>query len=162
VRHSNPFRKHLVVLAGILLATLLVIGPLAPTTEAAVSGCRADPLVLLSDGTILDVSVDIGTNVANVTEIRYVIHGPIGVKLVAALSTPTLGFAGRETFTYYGDARPGEYVTETQVRTSYDNVAVTAYTTFAKATLGYNDLLSLQYKPISGFNNQILYVLLRR
>jgi hypothetical protein len=162
VRQSKLFRKPLIVLAGIVLTTLLVIGPSAPTTEAAVSGCRADPLILLSDGTILDVSVNIGTNVANVTEILYVIHGPSGVKLVAALSTPTLGFAGRETFAYYSDALPGQYITETRVQTSYNNVGVTAYTTFAKATLGFSDLLTLQYKPVSGFNDQILRALLKR
>jgi hypothetical protein len=46
------------------------------------------------------VTADIGTDVSNVREIHYVIHGPRGVKLVAAVSTPTLGFDGKETFAY--------------------------------------------------------------
>lgn len=161
---TNIRHDHKLLLSGVgfLLLLLTALLPFSPTAEAAVAGCRADPVIVLSDGTILDLSVDIGTNVANVAEIHYTVHGPSGVRLLAAIRTPTLGFAGRETFTYYADAQSGQYVTETLVRTTYDQVAVTSYTTFASATLGYSDLLSLQYKPISGFNNQILRALLRR
>jgi hypothetical protein len=153
---------HIITLAGLLLVGFAFGGPLQ-TAEAAVSGCRADPIVILSDGTILDVTADIGTSVANVKEIHYVIHGPPGVQLVASISTPTLGFMGKETFKYYDDAPAKQYITDTVVQTTYDNVGVTAHTTFAKATIGLRDpLLALQYKPIVGFNNQILRAWLSR
>jgi len=154
--------KHLITLAGLLLVGLAFGGPLSQTTEAAISGCRADPIVMLSDGTVLDVTADIGTSVSNVTEIHYVVHGPQGVRLIASISTPTLGFTGKETFTYYDDALAKQYITETLVRTTRDKVSVTALTTFAKATIGLQDLLSLQYEPITGFNNQILRAWLKR
>jgi hypothetical protein len=154
--------KHLFMLVGFLLLGLAMSEAFAPISEAAVGGCRSDPIVVLSDGTILDVSADIGTAVSNVREIHYVVHGPSGVKLVAAISTPTLGFQGKESFTYYADAAPNQYITETLVQTTYNQVSVTAHTTFANVTLGLNDLLTLQYKPINGFNNQILRAFLRR
>jgi hypothetical protein len=100
--------------------------------------------------------------VAYVREIHYVVHGPRGVKLISAISTPTLGFKGKETFTYYDDAAPRQYLTETLVQTSYNQVDVTAHTTFANVTLNLNSLLTLQYTPVNGFNNQILRVLLKR
>lgn len=154
--------KHLITLACLLLAGLVMSDSFAPSAEAAVGGCRSDPIVILSDGTILDVSAEIGTAVSNVREIHYVVHGPRGVKLVSAISTPTLGFKGKETFTYYDDAAPKQYITETLVQTTYNQVSVTAHTTFVNVTLSLSAPLTLQYRPINGFNNQILRMLLMR
>jgi hypothetical protein len=154
--------KHLFTLVCLLLAALAVSGPFAPSANAAVGGCRSDPIVILSDGTVLDVTADIGTDVAHVREIHYVVHGPRGVKLISAISTPTLGFKGKETFTYYDDAAPRQYLTETLVQTTYNRVGVTAHTTFANVTTNLNSPLALQYTPVNGFNNQILRVLLKR
>lgn len=144
-----------------ILLWFALSNPFAPTAEAAVSGCRADPVVVLSDGTILDVTAEINTSVTNVREIHYIVHGPRGVKLVTAISTPTIGFTGKETFTYYDDAAPRQYVTETIVRTANDRVSVIAYTTFAKATVGWSTAVTLQYKPIYGYNNQLLRAVLK-
>ena len=160
-RQRSPI-KHLITLICLLLAGLAMSESLAPAVEAAAAGCRSDPVVTLSDGTILDVTATIKTDVSNVREIHYVVHGPRGVKLVAAISTPTLGFKGKESFTYYDDAAPKRYITETLVQTSYDQVSVTAQTTFLNVTISLSDLLTLQYKPISGFNNQILRAFLKR
>ena len=160
-RRRSPI-KHLITLVGFLLVGLALSESFAPISEAAVGGCRADPIVILSDGTILDVSAKIDTDVSNVLEIHYVVHGPHGVQLVAALSTPTLGFEGKESFTYYDDAAPKRYITETLVQTSYDQVSVTAQTTFLNVTISLSNLLTLQYKPINGFNNQILRASLYR
>ena len=44
----------------------------------------------------------------------------------------------------------------------YDQVSVTAHTTFANVTISLSGLLTLQYKPVNGFNNQILRMLLKR
>lgn len=162
MQHRRSSLTHLATFAGLLLLGLTFAAPLSPTTEAAVSGCRTDPIVILSDGTILDVTAEIGTSVTNIREIHYVIHGPRGVQLIAAISTPTLGFTGKETFSYYDDAPSRQYITDTVVQTTYDNVVVTAHTTFAKATIGSQNPLSLQYKPIVGFNNQVLRAWLQR
>jgi hypothetical protein len=152
----------LITLLCLLLVGFAIGEPFAPISEAAAGGCRADPIVILSDGTVLDVTADIATAVSNLREIHYVIHGPRGVELVAAISTPTLGFKGKETFTYYADAAPKQYITETLVHTTYNPVGVTAHTTFVNIALNLNSPLSLQYEPVHGFNNQILRTLLNR
>ncbi len=160
-RRRSPI-KHLITLVCLLLVGLAMSEPLAPISEAAAAGCRSDPIVILSDGTILDVTADIGTDISNVQEIHYVVHGPYGVQMVSVLSTPTIGFRGKETFGYYDDAAPNQYITETLIQTTYNQVNVTAHTTFANVSLDLNALLSLQYRPIKGFNNQILRTLLKR
>src|SRR5215216_4153980 len=53
--------KQLITLICLLLAGITLSAPFASSTEAAAGGCRADPIVVLSDGTILDVTADIGT-----------------------------------------------------------------------------------------------------
>jgi len=160
-RQRSPI-KHLITLICLLLAGLAMSESLAPAAEAAAAGCRSDPVVTLSDGTILDVTATIKTDVSNVREIHYVVHGPRGVKLVAAISTPTLGFKGKESFTYYDDAAPKQYITETLVQTTYNQVGVTAQTTFVNVSISLSGLLKLQYTPVTGFNNQILRVVLTR
>jgi hypothetical protein len=81
---------------------------------------------------------------------------------VAAISTPTLGFTGKETFTYYDDAAPRQYITETLVQTTYNWVNVTSHTTFVNVSLDLSAPLTLQYRPVHGFNNQILRMSLKR
>ena len=162
VYRRSSLIKHLTMLVSVLLVALTTSEPLAPAAEAAAAGCRADPVVILSDGTILDVIANVNADVSNVREIHYVVHGPRGVKLVAAISTPTLGFEGKESFIYYDDAEPKQYITETLVQTTYNQLSVTAHTTFVNVTLSLSDPLTLQYGPINGFNNQILRMLLKR
>lgn len=162
MRFRHPRLKRALILVSVLFVVMMSASQ-APVANAALIACRADPVFTLSDGTILDLSVDIGTAVANVREIHYVVHGPRGVGLLIALRTPTLGFAGKETVTYYGDALPNQYITDTLVRTTTTNVSVTSYTTFVGNRLGSSlALLSLQYEPIRGFNDQNLIATLTK
>jgi hypothetical protein len=149
-------------LAVISLLLAVLIGS-APAANAAFSGCRADPVFVLSDGTVLDVQVSIQTNVANVAEIHYVVHGPRGTRLVTAIATPTLGFKGLETITYIADGAANQYVTDTQVvlKPSFATVGATSYTLFAGTNLNLFQilklqLLNLQYRPVTGLTGQHL------
>ena len=149
------------------LAVLASIGLLglwpAPAANAALAGCRADPLFLLSDGTILDVSVAIETDVTNVDLIQYVVHGPRGVRLVAAISTPTIGFEGLERVQYVGDQARNQFVTDTLVQTSRDAVPVAAQTVFAGYNLGLLSLrLRAQLQVVNGYDDQHLIVRLSK
>jgi hypothetical protein len=159
---KGRFAGRWLLLASLLLA---LVGALArtPAAHAAFSSCRADPIFILSDGTILDVQVGIATSVSNVDEIHYVVHGPKGVKLIAALATPTLGFDGLETVTYVADQAANKYVTDTLVRTAVSNVETTSYTTFAgNGLLSLNLRLSLQYHEIEGWAGQHLVAYLTK
>ena len=151
------------LLAALALAAVFGLAH-APAAQAAFSSCRADPLFLLSDGTILDVQVGISTDVKNVDEIHYVVHGPKGVKLVTALATPTLGFEGLETVTYIDDGASNKYSTDTVVYTAGGTVATSSYTTFAGLNLNLLSLklLSAQYKVIQGWSGQHLVAYLSK
>lgn len=158
---ATPALRRIPLVAIVALVVLLS-ALCAQPAAAALKGCRADPVVVLSDGTVLDIQAEIGTDVANVTEINYRLHGPRGVYVVSVISTPTPGFKGKETFTYVADAQPHEYITEVLVRTSDSRVPVTAYTTFgANSLIDGGDLLNAQLRIIKGFNDQVLRAVLK-
>src|SRR5713101_10058586 len=85
-----------IIALSVMLAGLALTASLAPVAQASLDGCRADPVIYLSDGTALDVSADIGTSVSNVTAITYFVHVPPGLHMILYLATPTLGFKGKE------------------------------------------------------------------
>ena len=108
--------------AGIL-AILLGVG--IPRRAAAASGCRSDPIVILSDGIVLDVNAMIADAPSDVKHIRYVLHVPDGATVIRAISTGgAVGY--KETFQVKFDSALGVYTTEVQVNTGVHNVAVTA------------------------------------
>lgn len=162
MRYRMPVFTRMFIVVSVALAGIAASSSLAPVAQATIFGCRTDPVIILSDGTVLDVTVAIDTDVSNVQEIRYTVHGPRNVQLVAAISTPTLGFAGKETFTYYADAEPYQYITETLVRTIPDRIGVTSYTTFGKVELVHYTSVEVQYRPVTGFNDQVLRAVLTR
>lgn len=129
-----------VFLTGILLA-------MAPTANAAADSCRDDPILILSDGSTVHVTVDIATVARNVKTISYSVHAPAGVKLVRVVYPTFPHFLGREQFAFNDDAQPGEYRTDTVVYTRAKEVSVRA-----------TSLLSTSSKPISviGANSQHL------
>jgi hypothetical protein len=147
--------RRVLFIASILFSLLALNAPLTLPTEAALDGCRSDPAIYLSDGTTLDLSVDIGTDVSNVTKIAYVVHVPAGLQVRLYAATPTLGFEGKETFSVINDAPSGVYKTDTLVKTTTDDVGVTAYTTLVGVSV-FNLDLSIQSEPASGFNGQHL------
>ena len=158
---SNSLVRPL--LAACLLLAVIFGASRAPAASAALGGCRSDPVFVLSDGTILDVTVEIGTAVSNVTEINYVVHGPKGVTLVTALSTPTIGFQGLERVSYVADGAANQYITDTVVQTSLSNVSTTARTVFAgNGLLALQLTLSAQFRAVQGVSGQHLISILNK
>jgi hypothetical protein len=109
-----------------LLAAGLLAGLLpAPAAHAAIGGCRSDPIVLLSNGDILDLSANIDDSATDVQQVTYTLHGPAGSSVIGVI--PTSGVLGpKETFQYTADAAAGSYGVETMVSTLTPNVGVTA------------------------------------
>lgn len=107
------------------LASALLLSGLAPSSgSAAEVRCKSDPTVLLSDGTAIDLTADIGVPLWNVTSVEWVIHVPAGQRVVAVITTPNWP-STKEKFTIYADAKPGCVTTTTRVctTTSTDVVA---------------------------------------
>jgi hypothetical protein len=61
----------------------------AVSTEASLLRCKSDPVVLLSDGTEVDLSADIDTLPWNVTNVYYTLHVPEGLNTLLVIRTPT-------------------------------------------------------------------------
>ncbi len=124
---QQPRRRAL--LGAALGAALLAGGPLTAAHPAhAAYGCRADPLVHLTNGTIIDVSAFIAADASAIQGITYVLHGPKDTTF-STVTWPTWDqFTAIETFQYIADQDPGLYRTDTLVRTGIAAPAsVTAY-----------------------------------
>ena len=135
-------RRGAVVLVA--LATLLI----ASSAWAAALRCRSDPTILLSDGTVIDVSADIGTGIWNVTSVSYTVQIPIGLVAVAVIRTPDWPTT-KEFFAISSDSCPGVFGATTVVRTASNPVEVTA-------TELVTTLLSVGSASTSGKNGQKL------
>lgn len=141
----------------VLLAVVGGIALSAVTAQRAWAGwasCRSDPVVVLSNGMVLDLSAGISTFPWNVERVDYVLHVPEGVGLVASVATPAW-LTSKETFTFYADGAPGEYHTETTVYTNQSNTAVSAETILLSA-LG----VQLDLSSVPGTAGQTLHTYL--
>ena len=144
--------KTLTILGRTLLlaAALFVSAGLSGNVRTADAGfdtCRGDPVVTLSDGTVMDVSVAIGTAASNVRYVWYTIHTPQGVAVTSVTYTPLLDFQGKEGLMQVQDMRPGIYGTDATVWTTTKGVSVSQTTTGL-----------VRYDTISGYSGDILRV----
>jgi len=110
--------------AALLSAGLLISPLLAPHAQAIIAGCGGDPVVVLSDGTTLDLNATADTDASTVRQIAYTLHAPAGTWIVSVTS---LGV--RETLSFRADNQPHTYDTLTRVEASTQDAAVTTTTT---------------------------------
>lgn len=108
-------------LALLLVAWLAAVSP----AHAIEIGCRSDPLIILSNGAIIDLSADIAAVPWEVEEVVYVLHAPVGTSVVAVIPTPSWPTT-IERFYFYADNPPGQYTSTTTVYTEDEGVDVTA------------------------------------
>lgn len=106
----------------VLLITGMSVWPAYPDMMR----CRSDPAVLLSDGTILDLSADFDGMLWDLTSVEYTIHIPKGTKALAVVPTPNWP-AAIEKITVLSDSPASVYDTTTIVRTRTATSRVTAY-----------------------------------
>jgi len=122
-----------------LVSTLFLL----PTgsASAALVRCRTDPIFLLSNGDVVNVTVDITTDSANIRNIHYVLYVPAGVT-VKKVAYTALNLRLYETYQVVQDS-PVRYTTRTIVTTrSLIRVPVLSMTrlngVFAKYASGYS------------------------
>lgn len=137
-----------------LVFLLGLISPASPATQNAqarlLAECRADPLVVLSDGTILDISADVGAFLWEVEEVHYVLHIPAGLEVVVALSTPNWPTT-IEKFTVHADNPADTFTSTTTVITRRGNTPVTA-----------NFLVNTTYRTLGGVSGEGLTIEIRK
>lgn len=117
--------RRTVLCTAVLTAGLLAAPLAAPSAHAAVA-CRADPVVTLSNGMTLDLSLSINDTLSDVQHIAYTLHGPLGTSLTS-VSFPD-GTGAISTVTYVADDTLGNYDGDTIVTTG-TKVSMTAYLT---------------------------------
>ena len=133
-----------------LVATLAALFAMTAPAYAAASVCRTDPIVILTDGTIIDISASIDSPLFTLQHVTYTLHAPVGSRVLLVLRTPNLPRT-TESFEFYADGPPDQIQTDTLVTTSTSNVGVTA-----------TMLVGLRMQSISGEANEHLVVQLSR
>jgi hypothetical protein len=126
-----------------LLACLL---PAPHVAQASIGHCGSDPIVLLSDGTEIDMDVAIDDVSSDVLQVTYTLHAPVGTHVIATIAG-SLG--ARESWAVLADNAPKTYDTVTLVSTNTSGVQVQATT----QALG---LVGLAVKTASGVDDQSL------
>ena len=113
---------------GALLCAALLAGTvLVPSARADLVACRSDPVVILSNGVTVDLTATINDTAADVQQVAYTLHAPMGTSIVSVLYTS--GVLGpKEVLRFVADSTAGVYRSLTHVRTGSHGVAVAAQT----------------------------------
>jgi hypothetical protein len=112
--------------AILIFLAITVGGGWGPQSALALSsGCRSDPIVILSNGATIDMSVALGTSVSNVDHVVYTLHVPPGLRVLAVVNTGLLD-GTRSRVDTVNDAAPDHYWTETTAYTRVADVEVSA------------------------------------
>lgn len=139
---------------GLAAAALAACSTSAHPAFAKVSVCRSDPMFMLSNGYKLTVIDMIGTHVADVRSINYIIHIPAGTTITRAVYTGG-AFLNKETSTVIADNPANTYDADSIVTTHSANVPVTEFAGIQ------SQLDTFTYRATglaSGFSGQDLHV----
>jgi len=120
------FHSRHVRLGASVLAAVLLTGLVAPhMAHAQVSGCMADPVVSMSNGTQLDLFASIDDSSQDVQQVTFNVTVPRGVQEIAY--TPGL-LGPKQVVNVYPGGSPHSYITRTLVTTQTSRAHVTATT----------------------------------
>lgn len=107
--------------AALLVAASLVSPLFAPQAHAIIGGCRGDPVVTLSNGTVVDLTTTVDDTLSDVRQIAYTLHVPPGVFAVAVVS-----LGPEETLQVVDDNPAQTYDDDTWVDTATTGVSARA------------------------------------
>lgn len=147
VLNAGPrYRKALLLtFATALLPTgLATMG--TGSALAALGPCRSDPVVVLSNLKVMDISATIGDSQSDLNSVTYALSLPKGVRPL--LVVPTDGLVGQvEHFSWSSNQPVNQYSVQTYVSTG-QTVPVTAsvlgvFTKSANATGTSNEVLTI-------------------
>src|SRR3954468_17084195 len=149
--HSFRFRK---LMLSLMLAAVLIAGVAGPHSAfAGRSGCRADPLVVLLDGTTIQIVSSIGTDLSDVQHIEYTVHVPVGSRVLAIVYTDSL-LGIQEHLGVVADLPARQYTSDTVVTTGLAHADVSTQTTMVR-------IVRLTGGTASGYSSQHLRVNMR-
>ncbi len=150
--HRSRSAAAVIILWALFLA--IVVAPRG--ASAGQSACRTDPVVILADGTVIQMEAEIGTSIDRLQKVVYTVHAPVGSTVLTIVYTDTL-LGIDEKVVFYADNPPGRYTTDTVVYTRDRKTSVTATSRLVEP-LG----LELAGGSDSGLDRQHLIVKLTR
>jgi hypothetical protein len=132
---------HFIQISIFILAMIMLALP-STQASAILVHCRTDPIFKLSNGDVINVTLDISTDAANVRNATYIVHVPAGVT-VSKVTYTAGGMGTKEMYKVYQDSPAKTYTTDTVVTTqNTGSIAVIATTklntTYVKSASGYN------------------------
>jgi hypothetical protein len=126
-RHRGRTLLGTLLGVAVLSASLLALfSRMAPATHAAISGCRSDPVVILSNGNTLHLSTVVNDPATDVQQVSYTLHAPVGTWITGVADTSVLDL--KETLRFYADNPPNTYSVAAKVKTLTPRISVTATT----------------------------------
>ena len=147
---SQLIRKRSLVVFFLVLASLAV-SPVG-SAMARLAACRGDPIVFLSDGSKIVITLDIATDASNVQSVVYTVHAPRGTNVKKVIYTGG-GLGDWETLAFFADSAPKHYTADAYVVTK-DRVDV--------AMTNTSSLDNVASGATSGYTRQHLMVKLNR
>jgi hypothetical protein len=148
----SPFQ--LLLLRRYALVAYLLIGLIWSISPAAagLGSCRADPIVFLSNGEQVRMTVAVDTDADDVQQITYTLHAPVGTSITKIVYTGG-PLQDKEQVLFYADQPENSYITDTIVASASGDVTVLASTfitgTFASVSGMTNEHLRLVF-PVAG------------
>ena len=111
----------------IALCALVVLAQHPLGVSAAIRSCRADPIVWLSNGDSVQMTVEVAADASDVRSIIYTLHAPAGATIDRIVYTGG-ALQSKEEVVFIADQPAGQYVSDTVVTTRGKRHAVTANT----------------------------------
>jgi hypothetical protein len=138
--------------AASVLALALFAGPLRPhDTFASIGFCREDPVIVLTNGHVVQMGAVIGDDASDVQRVAYHVAGPQGAKVVKVINISG-ALASKVTVDYTDSNAPNTYDSDVMVTTGASGAAVTAESWVNNVGFG----------TVSGHSNQDLTIHLAR
>lgn len=146
--------RRLIGLTPALLAATLLVPPLV--AHAALTTCRTDPIVTLSNGVQVQMSNTIYDNAANVSKVAYTLHGPAGTTVTSVVYPSDDTTSIPETFQYVADNNAGNYDSYSAIYDTNTGINIQYFTTATNTVTGAS--LSQTTQTHLSSSGQVLHI----
>ena len=119
--------------------------------SARVRSCRGDPIVWLSNGQRVQLTVSIAADANEVSAIVYTVHAPEGTKVERSVYNGDPNVRQKESVVFMDDHEAGRYTTETLVTLkdssakAVDVTALSMVTSEKQAAVGVSGGRSMEF-----------------
>ena len=139
--------------SALLLTAAVALAASGLPRASAATACRADPVVILSNGAVIDLNLSISDTLSNVQHVAYTLHGPAGTRLVFVYYPD--GTGAISSVQYLSDDTLGNYDGDTVVTTGVKDTMTAFLSVLALPFTGGNPTPPA---PAQGHSGQDLHI----